>query len=157
MKKTNRRVCGAVVAMGLAAAGATAWVARAATPTERFTASTDTVRDNETQLVWQRAVPSPTYTWAAARSYCEGLNAQNLGGFSAGWRLPTQKELVTIVDMCKFNPSIDSIAFPDTPPEVFWSSSVYAYDTSLAWNVHFFNGDVGYDDQSYTYRVRCVR
>ena len=60
-----------------------------------FTAATDSVKDEVTGLVWERAVPATLYLWADAVPYCQGLS---LPGFSTGWRLPSVKELASIVD-----------------------------------------------------------
>jgi len=70
------------------------------------------VQDNKTGLTWQRSVPSSTYTWADATSYCQALN---LGGFSSGWRLPAKKELETLVDERVQNQAIDATAFSERP------------------------------------------
>ncbi len=96
-----------------------------------------TVYDTKTKLTWQQAVPSTTYTWAAAKTYCAGVGA-SLGG--TGWRLPTCKELQTIVDDSRTYPAIDSNAFPNTQTTVYWSSSQVAGSPSYAWYVDFSDG-----------------
>ena len=113
-----------------------------------------TVYDTKTKLTWQQTVPSTAYTWANAKTYCAGVGA-SLGG--TGWRLPTLKELQTIVDYSQSNPSIDSTAFPSTPAAWFWSSSPLAGSSSFAWLVYFGNGSAYYDGVSATDSVRCVR
>jgi hypothetical protein len=113
-----------------------------------------TVYDTKTKLTWQQTVPSTAYTWANAKTYCAGVGA-SLGG--TGWRLPTCKELQTIVDDSQTNPSIDTTAFPSTPAAWFWSSSPVAGSSSYAWGVYFDFGDTyGYDITNTNY-VRCVR
>src|ERR1700690_1382575 len=82
----------AAVAMALAVpAGA------ATAPAGRYTyPATGTVYDTKTKLTWQQtaqSAPRP-YAGAAAKTYCAGVGA-TLGG--TGWRLPTVKELQTIV------------------------------------------------------------
>ena len=113
-----------------------------------------TVYDTKSKLTWQRTVSSTTYTWADAKTYCAGVGA-SLGG--TGWRLPTLKELQTIVDYSQSIPSIDSTAFPSTPAAWFWSSSPLAGSSSFAWLVYFGNGSAYYDGVSATDSVRCVR
>jgi Protein of unknown function (DUF1566) len=113
-----------------------------------------TVCDTKTKLTWQQTAPSTTYTWANAKTYCAGVGA-SLGG--TGWRLPTLKELQTIVDYSQSNPSIDSTAFPSTPVASFWSSSPLAGSSSLAWYVSFVLGDTDSFGISNTNNVRCVR
>jgi hypothetical protein len=121
-------------------------------PAGRYTTANGTVYDTKTKLTWQEAVPTGTYTWANAKAYCAGLS---LNG--TGWRLPTIKELQTIVDDSQANPSIDTTAFPSTPTSWFWSSSPLAGSPSLAWWVNFFYGDTLHVDVSNSYYVRCVR
>ena len=133
--------------------------ADASAPTGRYQVrpadpSGGTVYDTKTKLTWQRLVESTTHTWADAKTYCAGVDA-NLGG--TGWRLPTLKELQTIVDYSQSNPSIDSTAFPSTPASYFWSSSPVAGSPSLAWSVYFFNGNTSNGAISTTINVRCVR
>ena len=122
-------------------------------PAGRYTTSSGTVYDTKTKLTWQQAVAPGTYTWAGAKTYCAGLN---LGG--TGWRLPTAKELQTIVDDSQTNPAIDTTAFPSTPSNYFWSSSPLAGSSSDAWSVYFYDGGdtTGYG-VSATLTVRCVR
>jgi len=95
-------------------------------PVGHYTINTDTVVDNKTGLTWQRS-PAPsasapaTYTQAAAATYCAALS---LGGYSSGWRVPTANELLSIVDDHANYPSIDSVAFPNTPANSFyWTST----------------------------------
>jgi len=115
-----------------------------------------TVYDTKTKLTWQQTVPSTTYTWANAKTYCgSAAVSTSLGG--TGWRLPTLKELQTIVDYSQSNPSIDSTAFPSTPGNVFWSSSPLAGSSSNAWSVDFGYGYTGNVVVSNPRYVRCVR
>src|SRR5208283_4914846 len=91
-------------------------------------------------------------TWANAKSYCASL-----GG---GYRLPTAKELLTIVDFSQANPSIDTSAdaFPDTPPDPFWTATpLVGSPPTSAWFISFDDGYAGNDDMTKKYRVRCVR
>ncbi|MBN2575724.1 MAG: DUF1566 domain-containing protein [Deltaproteobacteria bacterium] len=127
-------------------------LARADAPAGRYTIANGTVYDTRTKLTWQQAVPSTTYTWANAKTYCAGLPLPG-----TGWRLPTAKELQTIVDESRSAPSIDTTAFPSTPSTWFWSSSPLAGSSLYAWYVDFFSGFTSVYDLSIAYRVRCVR
>ena len=114
-----------------------------------------TVYDTKSKLTWQQTVSSTTYTWADAKTHCAGVGA-SLGG--TGWRLPTIKELVTIVDLSQATaPMIDVNAFPGTPANWFWSSSWGADYSSAAWLVHFGSGVASFFAASYMCNVRCVR
>jgi hypothetical protein len=121
-------------------------------PAGRYTTTGGTVYDTKTKLTWQQTVAPVTYTWAGAKTYCAGLN---LGG--TGWRLPTVKELQTIVDDSRTNPPIDATAFPSTPAGTFWSSSPLAGSSSGAWDVRFDSGRTEAPSVSLTLCVRCVR
>jgi hypothetical protein len=113
----------------------------------------DTVQDNRTGLIWQRA-SSETMTRSDALNYCSGLS---LAGTS-DWRLPTINELLSIVDDTRSFPAIDPSAFPSTESDHFWTSSPLASASEIgAWYVHFSYGTSGYSNTSSAYRVRCVR
>ena len=92
--------------------------------------------------------------------FIQALNTSNYGGFS-DWRMPTDKELHTIIDY-SCNPSINSTYFPDIMVEpynpYYWSSTTYANDTGYAWYVRFFNGFVSnYSNKTNGLYVRAVR
>jgi hypothetical protein len=145
----------AAVALALASAALTVSAATmGAAPAGRYAIANGTVSDAKTALTWQQSAPSGTYTWAAAKSYCASLS---LGGAGA-WRVPTVKELQTLVDVSERNPSIDPTAFPNTSSSAYWSSSPLAGSSSAtAWYVFFSYGYVYYDAVSSAYNVRCVR
>ena len=57
-----------------------------------------------------------SYNWSGAKAYCGGVVLA--GG---GWRVPSVKELMTLVDfsVASPGPTIDTTAFPNTPADVF--------------------------------------
>ena len=114
------------------------------------------VQDNVTGLIWQKDTAPGTYNWDHAVSYCENLI---LGGYS-DWRLPTIKELTTIVDSSipYPGPTINTDYFPNTVSSNYWSSTTYAPYPLHAWVVYFHYGNfVYYSNKSYYYYVRAVR
>jgi len=113
-----------------------------------------TVTDTNTGLMWQQKTAGEM-NWEASLSYCENLS---LAGYS-DWRLPTAKELASIVDRSKYNPAIDKDYFPDTMSSYYWSSTAYASYSDYARSVGFDYGCVGdaHGDKSNTYYVRAVR
>ena len=114
------------------------------------------VLDNNTGLMWQQTIPTGSYKWADADSYCNSLS---YAGYS-DWRLPTPQELLTIVDNSKYSPAIDTTYFPDTPSSYFWSSSTCVYGTDYASIVDFYDGRVNSTSKTsskYDVYVRCVR
>ncbi len=119
-------------------------------PNKRFVVlSGGLVRDMMTNLVWQQQASPGIMPWAVAKTYCP-----------SGFRLPTVKELTTIVDASVVDPgpTIDSTAFPGTPGQSFWTSTPHAGVPGNVWTVYFGNGLSGYDDSGITSNyVRCVR
>jgi hypothetical protein len=161
VRRQTLRFLGALAAGGLVAILAmrlSVRPGRADAPAGRYQVDTvgGTVTDTATGLVWQRTGPTGNMPWDAARTYCSA--PPSLPG--AGWRLPTMKELLTLIDdSATGSTKIDGTAFPGTvtnPP--YWSSSDLAILTTRAWVVGFGNGytnDAG--KASFTARVRCVR
>lgn len=96
-------------------------------------------------------------SWDDALNQVEILNAGS--GFAGykDWRLPTIKELATLVEYDRPSP-IDLSVFPDTPSLWYWSSTPYQKQASRAWFVAFGSGDISIeriDNQSL--HVRLVR
>ena len=121
-----------------------------------------TVTDMDTGLIWQQSTsPGTLYTWKDALAYCEKLN---LGGHK-DWRLPTMKELESIVDFRYSRPSIDTEYFPDTQSSFYWSSNTSPSYHYAAYTVNFsFGSGGGHGGKTYYYGeeadynyVRAVR
>jgi hypothetical protein len=110
------------------------------------------IKDNVTGLEWQQATAPNTYTWQQAFNYCDALS---LGGHS-DWRLPTIKELSSIIHFGRNNPAIETIFFTPSPYD-YLSSTACAYDTNLAWYISFANGYVYSTSKSSSRHVRAVR
>ena len=138
-------------------------------------------RDNVTGLIWEIKTDDETihdkdntYTWydsnpetnggnagtpgegTDTEDFINALNAANFGGFS-DWRLPTIKELDTIVDLSRTYPSVDTAYFPNTKASYYWSSTTSADYTGSAWRLYF---DYGYGNdyaKSSSSYVRAVR
>ncbi len=74
------------------------------------------------------------------------------------WRMPTAKELRSIVDMGRRNPAIDDVVFfQNTPSSFFWSGAPLAGDADYAWGVDFNIGQLSFGDRLNGFRVRLVR
>jgi Protein of unknown function (DUF1566) len=110
------------------------------------------VTDPATGLTWQRSFSATQMTAAAATSYCAGLD---LDGHS--WRLPSVKELATLVDEDRVSPALDVSAFPGVAPDVwFWSSTVSAPSPPERWGLNYNDGFSYFRSTSDTGYARCV-
>ena len=121
---------------------------------ERFVINADgTVTDNQTGLMWQQR-SSGSMNWQNALSYCESLV---LAGYS-DWRLPSAKELASILDFSRYSPAIDDSAFLGTFAEKYWSSSSIANQLGNAWCFDFDDGTFWHlEEKSTNQYVRAVR
>jgi hypothetical protein len=124
--------------------------------TMSFTDNSDgTVTDNVTGLMWQQDGVYNATSWQDAIDYCIN-NVAELPG--EDWRLPNIKELQSIVDYGRVNPSIDTDVFTNTQSDSYWSGTTYHDFTGIAWIVYFSDGDVYLDDKALDYNyARCVR
>ena len=114
-----------------------------------------TATDKTTSLMWQRQDDATGRTWDGAWDYCANLELSGQND----WRLPTIVELMSIVDYGAISPpTIDNIAFINTRNRFYWSSTGYVSDSSRAWAVNFFSGNViSVSKASFDADVRCVR
>ena len=112
-----------------------------------------TVTDLTTGLMWQQEAPTNEMYWEGAIEYCENLD---LAGHK-DWRLPTVKELFSLINLDKYDPAINTDYFPDTKSSYYWSSTTNANYTGNAWHVGFYYGYVNYRNKSVAYSVRVVR
>ena len=88
--------------------------------------------------------------------YAAAVNAAQLCGF-ADWRLPTQRELLGLLDAGAQNPAIATAFFPNTVSNVYWSADSYGPTPAMGWGVHFGYGAASADYKSRPYPVRLVR
>ncbi|OGR94316.1 MAG: hypothetical protein A2016_04660 [Elusimicrobia bacterium GWF2_62_30] len=117
--------------------------------------------DNVTGLMW---LTDPTleglttYTWENALAACAvSINMVNVAGYN-NWRLPTVREMATIVDYGKnVSDAVNTAAFYNTGGANVWTSTTYAGDPTTAWLVALYDGYVGKAAKTLSYRVRCVR
>ena len=83
------------------------------------------------------------------------INEHALCGY-ADWRVPTRKELLTLIDYGQNAPMIDSDYFPSLG-KVVWSATPLALGSSDAWVVNFDSGNSFGIRRSNTRTVRFVR
>jgi hypothetical protein len=151
-------------------------------PVPRFTDNGNgTVSDNLIGLVWLKqanfnsaSITPPntgTANWATARAFCNSLKSGQCGlsdGSKAGqWRLPTVRELQSLLSAKYFSPALPNTAgtqqltpgnpFSSVQSLSYWSSTSYANASSYAWLVDFVDGNVTGDDKVMTFFVWPVR
>lgn len=75
-----------------------------------------------------------------------------------GWRLPTLREQLSLVDEARVDPAIDVARFPDTKNGAYWTSTTHAFSDTDVWVVDFFSGATGnYRREGNFAFVRAVR
>lgn len=103
-----------------------------------------TILDNTSGMIWTKCGHTQTLpncngtgalNWQSALNYCNQLSNDNFAG--RNWRLPTIRELVTILNPQRTsNPRTYTNLFPNTM-QMYWSSTTRADTTSQAWVVNF--------------------
>lgn len=127
-----------------------------------------TVTDMQTGLQWMRfslgqewkssicTGEAKKYTWQQTFDAANALNRQ--GGYAGcrDWRVPTKKQLQTLV-FGQERLTIYQTTFPNTPATWFWSSSAEAGYPDHAWGINFGDGHVFAYLKGNYYHVRLVR
>ena len=127
------------------------------------------VLDNTTKLVWEVKInPSGSlqtgghrYTWyngtvgtpdggdnclnptrCDTQKFVEDVNTAGLCGYNSGWRLPTRRELLSLIHYGTIPPAIDSGYFVSSVAQFTWTSDPNAANPATeAWMVEFGFGD----------------
>jgi hypothetical protein len=112
-----------------------------------------TVTDSLTGLIWQRIDWNDLLTWSTSEDFCNSSPADLPAG---DWRLPTIRELISILNMGSENPSAVDTRFAQTQPFEYWSSTLDAGGGTNHWYVKFDFGKVDSASTSASFRSRCV-
>lgn len=160
-----------------------------------FTLSPDglTVRDSVTGLTWQHSPdtngngildPADKLTWGQAQGHPATLNVAAFGGYT-DWRLPTIKELYSLIDFRGTDPSVSGDDISGLTPFIdrtyfdfaygdpgageriidsqYASATLYTSDGGMLFGVNFAEGRIkGYGltmpgGREKTFFVQCVR
>ena len=118
-------------------------------------------KDNHTNLIWSLQTVSGI-SWNDATSTAGGSpiaahNGASRCGHATGWRVPTRRELLSIVHHGAYLPAIDGAYFPATVNDWYWTNDSFAPGPALAWYVYFHVGYTGANGKTGTGRVRLVR
>jgi hypothetical protein len=133
------------------------------TPDTRFADNGDgTVSDKSTGLTWMQcsygqvgsgcAGAASRYTWQEALTIPGQVNQSGFAG-SNDWRLPNEKELLSIVEFACYEPAINVTLFPATLNDFYWSSS----SVRCRRAVYFVNGAKSCVSGFELHPVRLVR
>ena len=160
------RVSGLVLAVLVAASPALADAPTDPPQYESFVGDTTEIVDNFTKLAWDRRRVSKNQTHQSADLYCATFGATS----GLDYRLPTVKELLTLVDEdphlaydtsfpgASTRKAIDQPAFPDddTPTDkAYWTSTPGASGSFFA--VDFTTGETRELPATTPLHVRCMR
>lgn len=121
------------------------------------------VTDSKTNLQWQDAYKNnadkvKSGSFVQAKQYCSDLK---LAG-NSDWRVPTKKELVSIVDKSRVaqdQPAIQKEFQSVLTEEAYLSSTEYETGSESVWVVDYYHGESS-DVALFTsdgYHIRCVR
>ncbi|WP_295421052.1 DUF1566 domain-containing protein [Sulfurovum sp.] len=118
-------------------------------------AETSMVKDPRTNLMWEDTphVKETKITQPKAAKYCSGLK---LGGFD-DWRLPTIRELLTLVDYRRVEPALLKEFSYVEDESFYWTNTVVADESDAFWGVNFKRGASSKASEYYERYVRCVR
>jgi hypothetical protein len=126
-----------------------------------------TIRDNLTGLIWLRSANSFNHrTWDQALSDSATLHDGQAGltdrSVAGDWRLPSLRELESLVCIRYFNPAISDMQgtgqctegnpFLAVQGYGYWSSTSNAHNPIHAWHVDLMNGYTGASDKIKTFR-----
>ncbi|MCW5200382.1 DUF1566 domain-containing protein [Desulfobulbus sp. F4] len=95
-------------------------------------------------------------TYCNTQAYVSRVNIASLCGAS-DWRMPTIKELESLVHYGRSNPAIDTRYYPNAGSPVVWSGSPCAGALDCAWYVIFYDGYSEIHSRNGSYAVRLVR
>ncbi|MBW0434374.1 DUF1566 domain-containing protein [Leptospira yasudae] len=130
-----------------------------------------TIVDQRSGLVWQKCPngqgtagnqytdcavgTAVTSDWSNALAYC---NALNLNGIT-GWRLPSVKELVSLVDYSRPAPPFSNAVFFPNAGASYWTSTTHPSGTNKDQGYYVSFGVGTYDTivKTTLLGVRCVR
>ena len=111
-----------------------------------------TVTDTSTGLMWQQSAPENAMDWQSAISYCQNLPQAEY----KDWRMPNRRELRSIAEYDRYDPTINTDCFKGPGSELYWTATTDSLNEAFVMS--FYSGEVwwlgGKDDKHY---VRAVR
>lgn len=140
----------------------------ASTPNSAFTTSNaGLVTHANTGLIWMRCSLGQSWNeksksctgnpamldWTGAKEQADDFVYEGL----SDWRLPSIKELATIVEKQCDQPSINLVSFPGTASDYYWSGFQYIHSDDFVWLLNFDSGHASVSNKKLQYFVRLVR
>jgi hypothetical protein len=126
----------------------------------RFSVAEDNVKDHLTGLIWKKNANLADFplTWIEARQFAEQLNGTSTNAERKGWRLPTRRELFSLVSHQHINPSLPhGHPFTDVFNGYYWTITTCSRLPDQAWYVHLGGGRVYRGMKHGSYMVWPVR
>lgn len=126
------------------------------------------LRDKNWTYSWYNSASPDGYSGTASGGACKqagrcdtekfvaDVNAMGLCGH-ADWRMPSAKELESIVILGAAYPAIDAAYFPNSLPTQYWSGIAVPYYGPYAWSVSFADGGTHDVARNQLHAVRLVR
>ena len=117
--------------------------------------SKNIIQDNKTNFLWQdtKEVKTIKRDFKQAVSYCKNLELDGI----KGWELPNLKQLFTIVDTKKYNPTIYS-EFKNITPDTYWTRRLFARgESNDAYTITFKTGSLYRRNMNDKFFLRCVK
>lgn len=120
-----------------------------------FSLASDVLIDSKTGLMWQDNSDSKYIQkdWQGALAFCSTLR---LAGYD-DWRLPTVKELETILGASPRNMDIKQGFKYIGGSGYYWSSVAHESNEAFAWMMNFKRGYEYKNYKTYERHIRCVR
>lgn len=117
-------------------------------------------RDNVTNLVWAIETMADADWATAMTNHPPTLNAAVRCGYGSGWRLPTRRELISILRLANTDSwtqtAVDDAYFPNTASNMHWSTNTYVSDTDRVWCVRLNSGGMLQMPKNVSYPSRMV-
>jgi len=120
---------------------------------QQFTVTGGTVTDEITRLEWQAVASPDTITWEDALMRAENLVLDG----KDDWRLPNVKELESLNDELRSQPSVNTDFVQGIISGRYWTSTTLNNQPSRAWTMDTRFGVVSYDTKTNRNRVLLVR
>ncbi len=124
-----------------------------------FSKNGDVVTDNIHGLLWQDSLNTKVdkHSFSEADAYCDNLS---LGDLTSGWRIPTVKELASLIKIEAYDSAIDGNVTNVAYSDAYWTNDVQSGLDTSRWDINFKDGVInltGTNHVSFDQYVRCVR